>query len=249
MAVVEKNLTQFKAIIKMNANKTPISLNKYFNKLLLEKDSRGNFKTIEKEMLAARPWFTGTAFAVEKIGKPLSKPIEKEFNYKGQKKTAVFNRKGEHLANADEMLICEPKQFGETEYIKLINLKTDKQILTLDALGEAGEIELIFNGQNRNFKIQSRSGGVFEAVGDEKTYTWVSDGSVFGLFRRGDYYFFFGNDVRYGVSAYDDLDYRFGVRFELAVSKEDFEAAVKVLEKAGVEQNLIYQIRSSAELC
>lgn len=213
MAVIEKNLTQFEAIIKMNANKTPISLNGFYNKMLLEKDSNGNFKPIEKEMLEAKPWFNGTGFAVEKKGKPFGKPIEKEFIYNGQKKTAVFNRNGEYSGNADSLLICEPKTFGETDYLKFINLKTGKQILTLDALEEAQEIQFTFNGQTRYFKIQSRDGGLFEAVGDEKTYTWVADGSAFGLFQRGDGFVY---DYRRDVGAFDYLYGHLGVRFEQA---------------------------------
>ncbi|MCL6088542.1 MAG: hypothetical protein M1530_00050, partial [Candidatus Marsarchaeota archaeon] len=173
MEVIGKKLTKFEAIITMKTEKIPISLNSHFDWLLLKTDSKGNFRRIPGEMITTRPWTTGTAFAVGKTGEALSRPIEKEFTYNGEKKIAVFNRKARVLANADELLICEPKTYGETGYIELINLKSGKQILTIDALAEAKELEWVFSGPTKTFKIQNRNGGFFKTVEGKKTYSLV----------------------------------------------------------------------------
>ncbi|PIT84736.1 hypothetical protein COU37_01580 [Candidatus Micrarchaeota archaeon CG10_big_fil_rev_8_21_14_0_10_45_29] len=181
MTVVKKNLTQFEAIVRMNSKKTPMVLDPFFDKMLLIKDSKENLIPLGKEERNALTWFSGMGFAVEKEGRAFGKPIEKEFYYLGKTRTAVFNLNGEHTGNSGNMLICKPETSGDTDYLKLINLKTGSQILTLDALGEAYEMQFIFNGKISQFKIPKSYRGLFADNGDMQISAHISDEPAFGM--------------------------------------------------------------------
>lgn len=199
VAPKKEKATWLEAIHTNNINRRTIVPNAFFNRLLLEKDGCGKFKEIPKEVAAIKPWHTGTAFAVEREGKKFRKRIEILCNYEGSEKTVVYNIEKEYSGLCDIMLLCDQGFEGDKLLIELLNALNKKPINTVEDMVGASEILLKFNGKTRQFKIETRNGGVFEAVGNEKTFGMVSSDAALGLLARGfDEPFF----VRKGVYAF-----------------------------------------------
>ncbi|MFH1285126.1 MAG: hypothetical protein ABIH99_00940 [Candidatus Micrarchaeota archaeon] len=178
------NQTWLEAIFNANKNKQTTAPNSFFNRLLLEKDLKGNFKPIPDEILKARPWFTGTAFTVGGKNKQLGERIEAECRYNGTLFTVVFNVPKDYQNTTATALLCDQGFENGTPTIQLFDSKGNP--INLEETNET-TIFLKFNGKIRTFQILSRDGGIMEAVGGENTLSWVSDSAAFGLSARGYY--------------------------------------------------------------
>ena len=217
------NLTAFEAIHKGNTEQTPrrpIAPNSFFNKLLLGKDARGRFKPIPNEFRQIRNgrngWFAGDAFVVSAKGKGLEKNTELEFTYKGKKKIGIYRADQEHCGRVDIMLLCRHGFAGRIPFLDLLNAK-GKPIADL---GEADEIQLIFNGEIVPYRVTRRDGGLYETVTDEKTGTAekirmnVTSSPAFGLLERGHLvHGLDGLDIQHYIVAGGDLNVRCGAVF------------------------------------
>ena len=186
----------------------------FYNEVFLGKDEEGRFKPIPDEILSARPLYTGTAAVVGNKGKPLGTSVESQCEFEGSMKTVIVRPGKEEAALIDTMILSDHgfASDGKTPLLMLSNAKTGKPIRNDEEMGEADEVLLQLNGQTRRFKIKSRDGGLFEAVGDETTKSWVSDSATIGLLWRG----FFGDYGRRGVVLFGQPSSRFGVVREAA---------------------------------
>ena len=200
---VEK-LTAVEAILRGNAEKRRMTPNGSFNRILLEKNEC---------MKYSWPNHTGTGFAVEAEDEPFGRKIEKEFHNDAARKnqTLIYRVPKEDIGAANLMNLFEHgfREDGEN-LIQLINARTEKQILTVEALHEADEIILKVVGEICNFKITDRNGEVFGTAGN---WLWATPFSALGLLKR------VYSDWR-DINAYGDLVCRLGVLYEDAAKAE-----------------------------
>lgn len=185
--VVSGKQTWLGIIHKGNVAGKRVMPNSFFNAVFLGTDDEGNFKPIPDKVLNARPLYTGTFGMVGAKGKPLGDKVEVECEYAGSKKTVVVKPDRDQAALVDTMVTCDHGFAADgTPLIPLINARTEKPIRNNSEMGEADIVLLRLNGQTQRYNIQSRDGGMLEAVGDEYTFGWVSDSAIIGLLRRGE---------------------------------------------------------------
>ena len=187
--------------------------NSFHSEVLLGKED-GIFKPIPEDIFNARPLYTGTAAVVGNKGKALGTRVESQCDFEGSRKTVYVKFDEEYADLVDVLLMCNHgfAPDGKTPLLPLSNARTGKQICTDDEMREAYDIFLNLNGQKRAFKIKSRDGGAFETVGDENTFTWISDSATIGLLRRCVNFL----DYRHNVSFADRPSERLGVVMEAA---------------------------------
>jgi len=187
--------TWLEAIHRGNMDKRMIKPNAFYNAVLLEKDEQGIFKPIPKEILNARPLYTGTAGMIGANNRAIRTSVESQCEYAGTMKTVIVKPGKEHVGLINTMITANHGFTADgTPLLLLSNAKTGKPISNDEEMGEADEILLKFNGEIRKYNIQSRDGGLLEVVGDEKTLSWISNTATIGLLWRG-YGIGYGHDV------------------------------------------------------
>lgn len=158
--------------------------NSFFNEILLGKEN-GRFKPVPDEILQARPLYSGTFVMVGAEGRPLGDNVEAQCEYARSMKTVVVKPDRDQAALIDTMVTLDHGFLADgTPVLLPFNARTEKPIRTDEEMGEADTVLLRLNGQTQRYKIQNRNGGVLEAVGDENTFSWVSDSATLGLLRR-----------------------------------------------------------------
>lgn len=188
IALHPQKLTYLEVIHKTNTGEIRPKSNAFYNAVLLSKDKYGKFKPIPDELIANRPFYTGTFGAIGDPGKKLGRYIEAECTFNGARKTIIAQFDKEHAALVDTIVGGDLIQTDGSKLITLFDAKTNKPITSNEEMAEADKLILKLNGKPHTFKIESRIGGVFEAVGDEKTFSWIFNTAVIGLFWRGGYY-------------------------------------------------------------
>jgi hypothetical protein len=238
MTIQVYNAIPVEAIRKGNAEHKQIMPNRDFNKLLLGKGIKKYQMETPSEIRGARPWYTGTGFAFEALGKAFGDKIEKEFrNWDANKKqTLIYYVRKEDIGARNLMHLFEHQFRGDESTIQLINAKTNKEIFTVGELRNADEIILKVVGPIYSFRLNNRNDGVFETVGEENTTIRATEDSAIGLLVRGDY----NSDCDFGKLVYADLNlgYKHGVVYttpqaasaNLAEMQRDAENAMQTLE-------------------
>lgn len=206
--------TWLEAIYRGNMAGKPVVPNAFYNKVFLGKDADGRFKPVPDEILNARPLYSGTLGVVGNKGRPLGTSVEAQCEYAGTMKSVIVRPGKEDTSRVDTILASD-HLFGPDgkPLLPLSNAKTGKPIRNDDEMGEADEVLLTMNGQTRKYVLKSRDGGVLEAVGNENTYSYVSDTAAIGLLRRG---ISFNDYGRHGVILDGQPSSRFGVVREAA---------------------------------
>ncbi|MDO8554537.1 MAG: hypothetical protein Q7S22_07045 [Candidatus Micrarchaeota archaeon] len=182
--VVNKQ-TYLEAIHRSNMLGKRIISNSSFNELFFGRNSQGRLKPISDRIYDVRPWYTGTVGVVGAKGKPLGTTVESQSQYAGTVKTVIV-RPGKRDADLVDTMVLSDHGFTPdgTPLLSLSNAKTGKSIRNDEEMGEADEVLLRLNGQKRRFKINDRTDGLFEAVGDVNTFSWISDSAAIGLLER-----------------------------------------------------------------
>jgi len=193
--VFPTKLTWLETIHRGNLAGRKVMSNSFLSEVLLGKED-GIFNPIPEDIFNARPLYTGTAAVAGNKGKALRMHVESQCDFEGSMKTVIIKPDAEYAGLVDTLLTCDHgfAPDGKTPLLLLSNAGTGKQIRSDNEMREADEVLLDLNGQKCLFKIKSRDGGVFETVGDENTFIWISDSATSGLLRRG---FVLADDRRY----------------------------------------------------
>ena len=207
--------TWLETIYRGNRDKRRIMPNSFCNEVFLGKEG-GKFKPVPDEIVSARSLYTGTFAMIGAKGRPLGGNVEAECDFAGSMKTVIVRPDRDQAALVDTMVTCNHGFAPDgTPFLHPFNAKTERPIRTDEEMGEVDEVFLRLNGLTRRFRIQSRNGGVLEAVGDENTFSYISDSATLGLLWR-DYLDFYFGDRRHLVVLVDRPSGRFGVVREAA---------------------------------
>lgn len=184
------NLTPLEAILKGNNERKVIAPNYIFNRILLEKDKNGDYKEIQKDLLACKPWYTGNAFVMEgtkvhwREATQFGKTMEFEFEYKDKLKIAVIEINEQYRGIADLIVLQKHGFRIDGEPNIQVSDKFGKRICSLD---EADEIFVKFSGNTYAYKFKERNQGLFEMckVGEDSLLLDATQDPAFSLLGRG----------------------------------------------------------------
>lgn len=204
--IIAQKLRPIEAILKGNIKGWAIARNGFFNRLLIE----GNVSDIPNEILNTRPWYTGTAFAYGNRLMALGKSIEMKFGYEGEEKVLIYRVRKKDIGSRNLMFLFEHGFRNGVPLIQLFNAKTEKQIVTMDGLGEAEEVIIKVIGRTRSFDLTGSDATNFEKVGDRTTRILSWEHPKIGLLKRGDEEIGnFCSDAAAGGNTYRELSVLF----------------------------------------
>ena len=236
--VLSGRYTWLETLLTGNMAGSRVMPNSFLNEVLFSREG-DKFKPVPDKIAGARPLYTGTFGMIGAKGKPLGDKVEGECEYAGSRKIVVVKPGRDEASLVDIMVTCDHGFAPDgTPFLAPFNERTGKPIRTDEEIGEADTILLNLNGQKRRYRIQSRDGGVFEAVGNENTYNYVSNSATLGLLWRGfddfgvfDFVNVFDNGKRRGIFLVDLPSGRFGVIRQAADANVP-EATVHSLSEA-----------------
>lgn len=213
-AVVSGNHTWAEGIQRANDTKQTMLSRSAFNPLLLAKDEAGRFKPVPDDILRARPLLSGTSSAIGPKGRKW-KTVEANCEVGSKMVEIAFDAKTQQEA---EVALSANQGFVDGTPTVGFYDKKGKLVKLYDATGRQVEempdrVDLRFNGNVSQEKIQSRDGGVLETFNGETVHSYVADSAVLGLWSRGDD---FVDDGRRNAGLLDLPSVRFRVAVEAA---------------------------------